>query len=61
MITGGGSEQQELFFLTLKKKVLHFSSCFIPSVDIYQQQEGDPRLSVLLVRYGEGRRRAGAR
>lgn len=37
MITGGGSKQQELFFLTLKKKVLHFASHFIPSVDIYQQ------------------------
>lgn len=26
MITAGGSKQQELFVLTLKKKVLHFSS-----------------------------------
>lgn len=40
MITGGGSKQQELLFLTLKKKILNFSSHSLHPLHRYLQAIG---------------------
>lgn len=62
MTTGGGSKQQELFFLTLKKKILHFSSHSLNPLHRYLQAIGRRiQTFVLFVHYGHGRRRVGDR
>lgn len=53
MTTGGGSKQQELAFLTLKKKILHFSPHSLHPLHRYLQAIGR-RIQAFLYIMGMG-------